>query len=376
MMRVRWMWVAVAVAAVGCGGTITPGAQDGGAADGGAAAEGGAADRPADAAGVDAPATEAAAADALVDAPAVTYVTLAVDGDIAESGRTAQAKAVAALIAGHTPPVAGLVLVGDNARYGGSGSLLSFYQTYYQPATQADFGRFDSTAFPQSGNHEYIETNAQGYCDYFAPRMTATKALPTYHGSIDTVGKGWYSLDVNGWHLISLNSNCSDIGGGCEAGGAQDHWLAGDLAAHAGMPILAAWHAPRWACGGSHPSDTAMQGFWARLYDAHADFVFNGHNHYYPRWKPLDKASTAAVDPAAGLTEIVTGSGGVSTYTVCDDGAGNPTDTRVARQLGGDPSIGVLLLTLGSDGSWAYEYRVKSDGSVFDSGAGTSHNAL
>ncbi|MFH1808640.1 MAG: hypothetical protein ABIJ09_07840 [Pseudomonadota bacterium] len=29
----------------------------------------------------------------------------------------------------------------------------------------------------------------------------------------------------------------------------------------------------------------------------------------------------------------------------------------------------------GSDGSWSFEYRLKSNGSVFDSGSGMSHHA-
>ena len=68
---------------------------------------------------------------------------------------------------------------------------------------------------------------------------------------------------------------------------------------------------------------------------------------------------------------MIVGSGGVSTYTVCSSSA----DTRVAKALGGDASIDILFLTLGSDGSYQWEYRVKSDGSVYDSGQGKSRNA-
>lgn len=254
----------------------------------------------------------------------------------------------------------------------GTGTLLDYYTTYYGAAGEANFGQFNGISFPQLGNHEYNETDAQGYFDYFATRMKAIAALASYHGSINTVGRGWYSVDINGWHIVSLNTNCSEISGGCGAGGAQDQWLSGDLAQHAGMPTIAVWHNPRWTCSvGEHTSDSDMQNFWARLYDAHADFVFNGHNHFYQRYKPLGKATTATEDSSAGITEMIVGSGGVSTYEVCSASA----DTHVAKALGGDASIGILFLTLGSDGSYAWEYRVKSDGSVFDSGTGRSHNS-
>jgi len=292
-----------------------------------------------------------------------TFVTLAVGSDIAEEGRTAHARAVAA--------VTGLLLGGDNARYDGTGTLLNYYRSYYAPPAEADFGQFDAMAFPQLGNHEYNESDAQGYFDYFASRLSAIAALPSYHGSSNSVGQGWYSVDINGWHVVSLNSNCTEISGGCGSGGAQDRWLVADLAAHGGMPLIGIWHSPRWTCvTDGHGSDSAMQTFWARCYDAHADFVFNGHNHVYQRYQPLDKSDPATVD-AAGVTEVVVGSGGVSTYSVCAASA----DTRVAKALGGDASIGILFLTLGSDGSYQWEYRVKSDGSIFDSGQGRSHNA-
>jgi acid phosphatase type 7 len=224
-------------------------------------------------------------------------------------------------------------------------------------------------AFPQTGNHEYNETDAQGYFDYFASRFAAIAALPSYSGEAGTVGKGWYGVNINGWHFVSLNSNCPDVGG-CEPGSEQESWLAGDLAAHPGVPIIAVWHAPRYTCGGGHTDAQDMQAMWADLHAAHADFVFSGHNHFYQHYKPLNAANPDAVeDDAAGITEIITGSGGVSTYSVC---AGDP---RIAAQIGGDASIGVMFLTLSSDGSYSFEYQLRSDSSIFDSGSGVAHNA-
>jgi acid phosphatase type 7 len=299
-----------------------------------------------------------------------TFVTLAIGGDPAEQDRTSLSRDVADLISSHDPPVTGLFLTGDTARYLGSGTLFDFIKKYYESPGESNFGQFGNIVFPQLGNHEYLEHDARGYFDYFATRMQVIAALPSYHGSIDTVGQGWYSVDVNGWHVISLNSNCDEISGGCSTGGTQDDWLADDLAGHAGMPTLALWHAPRWTCTtDGHAAASDMQGLWARLYDAHVDFVFNGHNHLYQRYKPIGKSSSGSED-AQGITEVIVGTYGSSTYKPCSAGS----DPRVAKTVGGDGSLGSFFLTLGSDGSYSWEFRLLGDGSVFDAGAGTSHN--
>jgi hypothetical protein len=297
-------------------------------------------------------------------------VTVVMAGDIAEAGRTSYARGNADLIANHTPPVSAVFLLGDNARYGGSGGLLSFINTYYAPVAEANWGQFDTIVFPLPGNHEYVEPHAQGYFDYFANRMSVIQAMDSYHGFINIVGKGYYSFDLNGWHFVGLNSNCDEVtNGGCSSGGEQETWLKSDLAAHAAMPIIARWHTPRYVCGGEHEDDTTMQALWADLYDGGVDFVFVGHNHHYQRWKPLNKADpNAMVDLQNGLTQIVVGSTGVTTYSVC-----STIDERVARQIGDDAGIGVFFLTIKSDASYAFEYRLL-DGSMFDSGAGVSHH--
>jgi len=371
-MRTRLLsWLGVIalglLAVPGCG-EETNGGEGGATASGGTGPGGTGGGQPGGAGGTGATGGTGAAGGA-TGGSAPTVVTLAVDGDIAQEGLTDRARDVAALITGHTPAVSGVLLGGDNARFDGSGSLLDYYQTYWQPAGEANWGQFDVMAFPQNGNHEYSETDAQGYFDYFAGRLGAIAALPGYSGDAGTVGKGWYSVNIAGWHIVSLNSNCGDVGG-CETGSEQETWLAADLSAHPGMPIIAIWHAPRYTCG-SHGDATEMQDMWADLYAAHADFAFSGHNHFYQRWKPLDATDPEAVeDDAAGITGIVVGSGGVSTYSVCAGG-----DPRIASEIGGDEGIGVLFLTISSDGSYSFEYQLRSDGSIFDSGSGVAHNA-
>ena len=300
--------------------------------------------------------------------PPVEGTVVAVVGDIAEAGRTSHAQQVAALITGHSPPVSAVLLAGDNARYGTgvSGiSLLEYYRQYWAPPAQANWGQLDAIAFPQAGNHEYGEPGAKGYFEYFASRFAAIEALPSYHGEAEVSSAGWYSFDLGGWHVVSLNSQCSAVGG-CGGGSPQERWLASDLAGHAGMPLIAVWHVPRFACGG-HPGAVELQAVWADLVVAGADLVFNGHDHYFQRWKPLD--ASGRIDPQNGVTEMVAGSGGVTPTSVCW-----PADTRIAAQRGDAAGIGVLFLALAPDGRYSFEYRLASDGSVFDAGSGVSHH--
>jgi hypothetical protein len=62
------------------------------------------------------------------------------------------------------------------------------------------WGRFDEISYPAPGNHEYGMGVAPGYFDYFGDR-----AGPR--------GKGYYSADIGGWHVVALNSNCERVGG-------------------------------------------------------------------------------------------------------------------------------------------------------------------
>ena len=125
------------------------------------------------------------------------------------------------------------------------------------------------------------------------------------------------------------------------------------------------WHEPLFTCGGGNPPATQMQPYWTALANAHTDFVFNGHNHYYQRWQPLD--ASGAVDTANGLVEIVAGDYGVDSYTVCSGGESRlaaGTGSGGYAQIGGDSGLGVLFVDLSSDGSWAFEYRLQSGGAA------------
>ena len=50
------------------------------------------------------------------------------------------------------------------------------------------------------GNHDYDQNKAAGYFGYFG-------------AAAGPAGKGYYSYDLGSWHLISLDTNCSNAGG-------------------------------------------------------------------------------------------------------------------------------------------------------------------
>src|SRR5207247_8721759 len=76
--------------------------------------------------------------------------------------------------------------------------------------------------FATLGNHEYDAGTADGTFDYFGEAQAGPR------------GKGYYSFDTGGWHIIVLNSNVSHVP--ASAGSEQDLWLQADLAAQAARP--------------------------------------------------------------------------------------------------------------------------------------------
>ena len=115
--------------------------------------------------------------------------------------------------------------------------------------------------------------------------------------------QGLLLLRSRRWHVIVLNSECSEVGvGGCQAGSPQEQWLQADLAAHPAACTLAYWHRPYYTSGWSL-GDAEMHDIWADLYNANADLVLNGHDHDYERFKP--QGVNANFDSARGIAEII-----------------------------------------------------------------------
>jgi len=258
-------------------------------------------------------------------------------GDIADCSEIEGAQATAALLAS----IPGTIFAaGDTGCPDGTEEN---FTKCYAPT----WGRFKDRTRPAPGNHEYHIRGAAPYFKYFG----AAAGEP---------GKGYYSYELGGWHIISLNSNCSDIGG-CGAGSAEETWLRHDLAAHPAKCTLAYWHHPLFTSG-QHGNDPESKAFWQDLYAAGAEIVINGHDHDYERFAPQDP--DGRLDRARGIREFVVGTGGRhrrSFRPFIPNSESHDSD-----------SFGVLKLTLYPD-HYKWQFIPAAKATFTDSGQDTCH---
>ena len=193
------------------------------------------------------------------------------------SGAAGTAELVAAALA-HDPRAAVLAL-GDLVYQRGSERE---FADCYGPT----WGRFRARTLPAPGNHEHATPGAAGYFAYF--------------GAV--AARGWYSVRLGAWRIISLDSSLSGA-----AAREQLAWLEQELAASGERCTLAYWHFPLYSSGG-HGSMAAMRPAWELLHKAGAEVVLSGHDHDYERFAPQD--ANGKLDPARGIRQFVVGTGG------------------------------------------------------------------
>lgn len=225
---------------------------------------------------------------------------------------------------------------GDNAYE--SGSEASFADCY-----QPSWGRHKNITRPSPGSREYRTPGASAYFGYFG----AAAGNP---------GEGWYSYNLGGWHIVAINSNCTDVG--CEAGSPQEQWLRGDLASFSAACTLGYWHQPLFSSrsGGTNPE---MLPIFQAFYDADTDIVINGNDHFYERFLPQDPVGEEADD---GVTQFTAGTGGRS----LDEFEGPSPNSGVRF----NEAFGVLALTL-YPGGYDWEFLTPPSTTQFtDSGSG------
>jgi hypothetical protein len=264
-------------------------------------------------------------------------------GDIASCNEPEGAQATAKLI----ERIPGTVFAtGDLAYESGSPDEFEFC---YGPT----WGRFKDRTRPTLGNHEYGNPTAHGYFEYWG-----AQAGPA--------GKGYYSFDLGGWHIVALNTNCyAKVLGGCGAGSPQETWLKADLANHPNACIVAYGHHTLFSSGffKKHAVHRELKQLWQDLYAAHADLVLAGHEHSYERFAAQDPDGNA--DPEHGIREIVVGTGGHSHGPL-----GFATPNSEVRNW---DTFGVLKLTL-APGKYTWEF-IPEEGKTFrDTGSGVCHN--
>ncbi|HEU0053462.1 MAG TPA: metallophosphoesterase, partial [Longimicrobium sp.] len=168
--------------------------------------------------------------------------------------------------------IAGCFWRGDEATArlldGIGGTVLALGDNVYQRGTPDQYtdcygptwGRHLERTRAVMGNHDYRTDHGAPYYAYFGERA-------------GPAGKGWYSFDQDGWHVVALNSEVP-MGEGSE----QLAWLRADLAAHPVRCTLALMHRPRFSTGDHGDSERVKTAFRA-LYEAGVDVVLSGHDH-------------------------------------------------------------------------------------------------
>ncbi|HST59125.1 MAG TPA: metallophosphoesterase [Longimicrobium sp.] len=255
-------------------------------------------------------------------------------GDIA-SGCWRGDEATARLLDDIDAPV--VATLGDNVYP--SGTDREFRQCY-----DRSWGRFLDRTRPSVGNHEYKTKDASGYFNYFGER-----AGPR--------GKGWYSYDHEGWHLVVLNSD-EPLDRGTE----QHQWLVRDLERNRGTKCtLAYFHHPRWSSGKHGGKERVLDAYRA-LYDGGADVLLTGHDHHYERFAPLDPVGR--VDPERGIRTFVVGTGGAPSYRM--------RATEPHSEALGDDVRGVLRMVFHPD-RYEWEFVAIPGRRFHDEGRGECH---
>ncbi len=235
------------------------------------------------------------------------------------------------------------------------GELSAFYAVY-----DKTWGQVKSISHPAAGDNEYASSTcttpgASGYFTYFGAAASPLDQPCTQ------ACKGYYSYDLGSWHIIALNSECSQVGG-CKSTSPQGQWLKADLAAHPAACTLAYWHRPYITDGGGTSDRTRT--FFKLLYAAHADVLLVGHKHIYERFAPMDPFQVADLN---GIREFIVGTGGKSQSSL----ATTPPPNAEVRNRG---TYGILRLTLHA-GSYDWRFVPEAGKPFTDSGTRACHNA-
>ena len=225
---------------------------------------------------------------------------------------------------------------GDNAY--GAGTRKQFARCY-----DPTWGSYKARTKPAPGNHEYYTPGASGYYRYFG-----SAAGPR--------GKGYYSYNRSGWHIISLNSSCEKIGG-CGSSSPQARWLKADLTSNQRSCTLAYFHEPLFSSG-EHGNSHKVKALWEALYARRADVVISGHDHDYERFAPQTPGGKPAY--GRGVREFVMGTGGKELRRF--------KKVQVNSQVRNSRTFGVLKLVLSSE-SYGWKFVPVKGKEFTDSGS-------
>jgi hypothetical protein len=235
-------------------------------------------------------------------------VTVAAAGDIAREGSPGVPQTQTANLIGAFDPTAVFPL-GDEQYEDGA---LADFQASYDPT----WGQFLDKTFPVVGNHEYQTPGASGYYTYFGTRA-------------GDPSKGYYSFNLGDWHIVALNTECTQIN--CAT---EKTWLKADLNADTHTCDALLWH----RTGVKWPTNIGST--------KHVDLGLAGHRHVYERYAPV-----------GSFLRFTVGTGGKS--------GGHLSGTQVF----GAQAFGILRLSL-SDTGYTFDFQ-DVNGAILDSGSGT-----
>lgn len=267
-------------------------------------------------------------------------ITIAVTGDIYTPG----AKMVSDAIVSH-PEATAVLLVGDTAN--GKVSTLDVYKKLYE----GTYDRFMAKIFPCPGNHDALCVPPfGGYCQFWGKAAHAPEM--------------YYSFDLGGWHIVSLDS--VNLAKGGEKAAAQLQWLKKDLAAKPKVPVLAYWHYPFFSSA-KHRGIPSMKSYWDLLYARGPALVMNGHTHVYERYAPMNPDGEK-VAATKGVQEFIVGPGGAAPAREKFDDVKGPESEKLHM---GMQHVGYFELF--ADGGFTYTIEsINSTGEkgVVEKGAG------
>ena len=233
----------------------------------------------------------------------------------------------------------------------------AFNQVY-----NASWGKYKGVSNPVVGDNEYSgggcsTPGAEGYYTYFAGRASPQEP------DCKLNCKGYYSYDLGSWHLVALNSECTQPGvGGCSASSPQVQWLKADLAAHPAACTLAYFHRPYFSDKGDLVSKVKQ--LFTALYNGGADVLLVGHQHIYERFR-LQSPSGAA--SANGIRQFIVGTGGKSQSALA-----SPAPTGAEKRNSG--TFGVLKLTLHPTSyDWQFDDEANASKPFTDTGSQPCH---
>jgi hypothetical protein len=234
------------------------------------------------------------------------------------------------------------------------GGLAAFNASYHPT-----WGQYKNITHPILSDEDFgnqgTNCGAPGADGYFAYWGSRAGPNPT----------GYYSFDLDGWHIIALNSECGDVPGGCGEGSPQNDWLEQDLASSDAQCTIAMLHEPRFRSkkNGSQVGPD-MKPFWDDLHAAGAEMVLSGDSHFYERFRPQDPNGAFDAD---GVVQWIIGLGGKSRGGLAGASARLPNSQKATSQ-----TFGVLELTLHA-GSYDWRFLAEGSSGFSDTGSASCH---